>query len=83
MDRRIYLPKDIRSSIFYNQYDTKTTGHQGIERILERLQRVYYFLGIRKYVEEQISKCVDCQRNKIVRHKLYGFMRLFRILTGA
>jgi hypothetical protein len=38
---------------------------------------------VRKYVEEQISKCADYQRNKIARYKLYGFIRLSRALTGV
>jgi hypothetical protein len=74
IDRRIYLPKDIRSSVFYDQHDTKTTRHQGIERILEKLQKIYYFPDIRKYVKEQISKYADYQRNKTAKHKPYGFI---------
>jgi hypothetical protein len=38
---------------------------------------------MRKYVEEQVSKCVDCQRNKAVRHKSYGFMQSPRAPTGV
>jgi hypothetical protein len=38
---------------------------------------------MRKYVEEQISKCADCQRNKVVRYKPYGFIRSSRVLIGA
>jgi len=32
---------------------------------------MYYFPKIRKYIEEQIRKYSNCQRNKSARHKPY------------
>jgi hypothetical protein len=38
---------------------------------------------MRKYVEEQINKCADYQRNKTARYKPYGFIQSPRAPTGA
>jgi len=42
---------------------------------MERLARTYYFLGIRKTVEEIIGNCDTCIRNKLSRHAPYGLMK--------
>ena len=38
---------------------------------------------MRKYVEEEIKKCADCQRNKTARHKPYGLIHSPKAPTGA
>jgi len=42
---------------------------------MERLARTYYFLGMRKTVEEVIGNCDTCIKNKSNRHALYGLMK--------
>ena len=51
MDGLIYVPRELRKEVFEQLYEEQTTGHQGIDKILERMQRTYYFLKMRKYVE--------------------------------
>jgi Integrase zinc binding domain len=50
---------------------------------LERMQRTYYFPNIRKYVKDRIRKCDLCNRNKAVRHKLYGLLKSPEALKDA
>jgi radical SAM superfamily enzyme YgiQ (UPF0313 family) len=47
------------------------------------MQRIYYFLNIRKYVEDRIRKCDPCNRNKAVRYKLYRLLKSLKALKGA
>jgi len=42
---------------------------------MERLARIYYFLGMRKTVKEVIGNCDICIRNKSNRHAPYGLMK--------
>jgi len=42
---------------------------------MERLVRIYYFLGMRKMVEEVIENCDTCIRNKLSRYAPYGLMK--------
>jgi len=83
MDGLIYVPQSLRREVFAQHHDTKVMGHQGIDRTLERIQRIYYFPKMRNYVEEQIRKCSDCQRNKSSRHKPYGKLQPNQAPTGA
>jgi len=50
---------------------------------MERLARIYYFLGMRKLVEEVIGNCDICIRNKSNRHALYELMKLPDTLARA
>jgi hypothetical protein len=47
------------------------------------MQRTYYFLNIRKYVEDKIRKCDLYNRNKAVRYKLYGLLKSSEALKGV
>jgi Integrase zinc binding domain len=60
MNERIYVPLFLRKEIYSQNYDPQTVGHLGIDYTLERIQRIYYFLKIRKYVEDRIRKCTTC-----------------------
>jgi hypothetical protein len=47
------------------------------------MQRTYYFLNIRKYVEDRIRKCDPYNRNKAARYKLYRLLKSLKTLKGA
>lgn len=40
-------------------------GHQGITRTIKRIKLAYYWVGMSKDIEDAISKCLTCQRNKV------------------
>jgi hypothetical protein len=83
MDGLIYVPQSLRSEIFKQYHDEKTAGHQGTDRTLERIQRMYYWPAMRKYTEDRIRRCDACNRNKSNRHKPYGFMKSPKAPKGA
>jgi hypothetical protein len=83
MEGLIYVPQSLRQGVFERYHDAKTMGHQGIDRTLERIQRMYYFPKMRGYVEENIRKCDACNRNKASRHKPYGEMQSPKAPEGA
>jgi hypothetical protein len=47
------------------------------------MQRIYYFLNIKKYVEDRIRKYDLYNRNKSARYKLYGLLKSLKALKGA
>jgi Integrase zinc binding domain len=61
MDRLIYVLQRLRNEVFKCYHKTRATGHQGIRKTLELIQQMYYFPGIRKYIEEKIRICDSCQ----------------------
>src|SRR5450755_2090996 len=79
----IYVPQSLRQEVFDQHHETKTAGHQKIDRTLELITRTYYFPKMRKFVEDRIRTCDACQRNKASRHKPYGKLMPNQALTEA
>ncbi|CCG84601.2 protein of unknown function [Taphrina deformans PYCC 5710] len=72
-----YVPDD--SDLFLqllNRYhDHPTSGHQGIARTFDLLNRDFYWPGMRKFCIRYVSQCKECNRNKTSRHKPYGLLK--------
>src|SRR6266702_3312710 len=51
--------------------------------LVARLQEEYIIYGIWGIVRRIINKCLDCQRNKPLRHKLYRKLQLVKILSKS
>ena len=71
---RIYAPanKGLRDTILRQYHDAPASGHQGIEKTIERLRRTYFWPGMTKAVKEYVTSCDSCFRNKAHKHKEYG-----------
>ena len=54
---------------------SKIHEHQEFDKIIERIFRIYYFLKMRKQIEETIRKCDICVRTKHNRHKSYELLK--------
>ena len=80
---RIYIPSDqkLRNTILQIYHDAPTSGHQGIEKTIERIRRTYYWPGMTSTVKEYIASCDSCFRNKAHRHKEYGKLQSLPTLT--
>jgi len=50
---------------------------------MERLNKTYYFLEMRKVIEDVIERCDICIRNKASRHAPYGLMKSLDTLSRA
>jgi hypothetical protein len=42
--------------------------------MMEKIQRYFYIPKLYRKLRTFILNCDDCQKNKEIRHKLYGFM---------
>jgi len=56
----------------YEYHDASIEGHQGIARTLSRIRLEHNWRGITRDVEEYISKCEYCQKNKLSRKKCFN-----------
>jgi len=56
-----------KRQILYEYHDAPTGGHQGIARTLSRIRLKHNWRGITRDVEEYVSKCGYCQKNKLSR----------------
>ena len=58
-----------------NHHKTMIHEHQDSNKIIERISRIYYFLKMRKQVEDIIRKCDVCICTKHNQHKLYELLK--------
>ena len=70
--KRIIVPSNLKARILKSFHDAPTTGHQGIDRTYEKLNRYYWWPNMKKDVTNYVLSCNVCCKNKIRRHKPYG-----------
>ncbi len=70
----IYVLRNIVEKFIKEFYRNFIQGYNGVIVLVARLQKEYIIYRIWKIVRKIIGKCLDCQRNKSVRYKLYGIL---------
>jgi hypothetical protein len=68
----VYVPKNVREEIMKQAHDAPTSGHFGLEKMMERIMRTYYWPGMWVDVRKYLQKCDICGRSKASRHQAYG-----------
>ncbi len=71
----IYVSTRCRQKVIDDHHKSMIHEHQGSDKIIERISRIYYFSKMRKQVEDIIRKCDVCIRTKHNRHKSYGLLK--------
>jgi hypothetical protein len=70
--KTIWLTPNIRQQVIKEIHEQKTSGHQGIRKTYERLQRQFWYQGMKAEVVDMVKKCHECNLAKASRHKPYG-----------
>lgn len=63
MQLRYVLPKSMRKAICVEFHNL--SGHFGLDRTIAKIRKVYWFLGMRRYVRQHIRSCFKCIIAKI------------------
>ncbi len=71
----IYVSARCRQEIIDDHHKSMIHEHQGSNKIIERISRIYYFSKMRKQIEDIIRKCDVYVRTKHNRHKLYELLK--------
>ena len=61
---KICLPLSLVITAFAKAHNCKLSGHQGITRTLEIIQRYFYFPGLAAWISALTHDCLNCQKNK-------------------
>lgn len=77
----LYVSHSLLLKIFLLQlyHETLVTGHPANSNKLELLRRHYFWLGMRKNVEQVVRKCHFCHWICTSRHVLFGILMLLPI----
>ena len=76
-----YVPEIIRSEVISYHYDDSLVGHFGFDKTRELVGRKYYWLSLRKDVENYVKGCDVCLTSKVVRHKPYRDLQSLLVPT--
>ena len=60
----LIVPREMRAELLRLAHDVPSSGHMGINRCLERLQRQYYWPGMGAEVQLWIAECEKCNQRK-------------------
>ncbi len=58
-----------------NHHKSMIHEHQNLNKIIERISRIYYFSKMRKQIEDIIKRCDVCIWTKHNQHKLYELLK--------
>ena len=61
--------KELKRAIVSKAHDTPTAGHPGRDKTLWKVQHDYWWVGMKKWIEDYIKGCAICQQTKIQTHK--------------
>ncbi len=71
----IYVSTRCRQEMIDDYHESMIHEHQDSNKIIERISRIYYFLKMRKQVEDIIRKCNVCIQTKHSQHKSYELLK--------
>ena len=83
---QILVPLDdgnaFRKRVISSHHDLPYAGHLGRDRTLELIQRHFFWPKMRADVEESVSSCDNCQRNKASNQKPNGLLQPLQVPEG-
>lgn len=74
-DPQLVIPVQCRAQIMKDHHDSATGGHYGADRTIRKISRKFYFPGLRKFVQNYVKQCTECQRYKVSNTKPAGLLQ--------
>ncbi|MBW0500322.1 hypothetical protein O181_040037 [Austropuccinia psidii MF-1] len=72
----------IQLSILQNNHDSPLARHPGQEKTLKPFKWDFYWTGMTQFIQDYVSSCKQCLRNKNTHHKKLGFLKPLPIPNG-
>lgn len=74
--------KNMKTRIIHEAHDVPTSGHLGIMKTMEKLERKFYWKNMYEEVKNYITSCYSCQRNKPVNQAPMGLLQPIPVPEG-
>jgi len=71
----VYVPQVLRRECMEEMHDTPYSGHKGIAKSIEAIQRTYWWPNMRADITKVVRTCLKCQRNKASTQKPDGLLQ--------
>ncbi|MCO5611439.1 hypothetical protein L7F22_065692 [Adiantum nelumboides] len=75
------VTQPLREKVMTECHCPPYTGHRGIATTMKGVERYFYWLRLKKDVEEFVRSCLVCQKVKFDRHKAQGLLQPLPIPT--
>ena len=73
---QLYVPTAaLRQRCIVEAHDMPFSGHKGVTKTLAAVQRLYWWPGMRAAVNNYVTTCASCQRNKAPGKKPIGLLK--------
>ena len=76
-----FVPGSIRTELISRHHDDPLAEHFGIHKIKDLISRKYYWLSLRRDIEDNVKGYDVCLGSKAIRHKPYGDLQSLSIPT--
>ncbi|MCG7878513.1 MAG: RNase H-like domain-containing protein, partial [Candidatus Thiodiazotropha endolucinida] len=60
----LMVPKELRARVLYHCHDSKSSGHLGQVKTLNRLRERFYWYGMSRDSDIYVKQCANCNQNK-------------------
>jgi len=68
----LWVSENMHTELLQEVHDQPSTSHPGNKRIIDLVQRFYYWPGHRATIRRYIRNCHACQRSKVPRDSING-----------
>ncbi|GFT21229.1 retrovirus-related Pol polyprotein from transposon 412 [Trichonephila clavipes] len=74
-EAQLVIPSHERTLILKTHHDAPMAGHYGAEGTYTRIEKNYYWTGMRKYITDYVKNCPDCIKYKASNQKPSGLLQ--------
>ena len=69
VEYKVVLPKKFRKIVLTELHESKTAGHLGVRKTKEKVQSIYYWVGLSQDVRAFVRLCSLCTRRKSLKNR--------------
>ncbi|MBW0466280.1 hypothetical protein O181_005995 [Austropuccinia psidii MF-1] len=73
----------IQLRILQKHHDYPLAAHPGQEKTLKLVKQDFHWSGMTQFIEDCVSSCQQCSRNKYIHHRKSGYLKPLPIPNGA
>ena len=79
---RIYIPNvaGLRRVVMDEIHQAPYSSHPGYQKTIATARKQYFWPGMKKDMDEYISRCMKCQQVKVEHQQLTGLLQPFAVL---
>ncbi|GFW04278.1 retrovirus-related Pol polyprotein from transposon 412 [Trichonephila clavipes] len=74
-EAQLVIPTAERELIMQRHHNDPMAGHYGEDGTFQKIEKRYYWTGMKKYISDYIKKCPECARFKATNQKPAGLLR--------